>query len=476
MLKGTTKIELTNVKTGETEVIEKENMVTNAVNDALMLNPFAARFKTPALYWYSRNEMFPICPNLIGGILLYENALEEDPDKYYAASDNPLVGYSSNNVNGTTDPKRGSLNQTESGPLKDNSGYKFVFDFATSQANGQISALGLTSKWGGCEGYGSSQGYGVAPVKTGERMSVPTGLKRYLVSTRMVDAHNNIGYSVLLTADKKLSVAEIRLPITNASLVGDATSAGVLESKTIETTTFGKYDSDVIYIAFLNDGAGNIWGFQHDGNRAGNSSGTATVNWIKINPADWSFTEGTWTFDLSLSWFGFSRDAIGERCYIESKSIIHEGFLYVYSYDQYKIYKINLGNPSDVSTLQFDDGSNMLEIMYTGSYSVSYMNIVGNVIRFSGGYILGGKAYHANSGPANENNAKQGLYRCGVPALRYKNLLFCVSSYNNSTSDAEVAAALMSPYLATINNLPSPVQKTADKTMKITYILREEAE
>ena len=34
---------------------------------------------------------------------------------------------------------------------------------------------------------------------------------------------------------------------------------------------------------------------------------------------------------------------------------------------------------------------------------------------------------------------------------------------------------LMTPYLATINNLPTPVQKTADKTMKITYILREES-
>jgi hypothetical protein len=30
-------------------------------------------------------------------------------------------------------------------------------------------------------------------------------------------------------------------------------------------------------------------------------------------------------------------------------------------------------------------------------------------------------------------------------------------------------------YLATINNLPTPVEKTADKTMKITYILREES-
>jgi hypothetical protein len=32
---------------------------------------------------------------------------------------------------------------------------------------------------------------------------------------------------------------------------------------------------------------------------------------------------------------------------------------------------------------------------------------------------------------------------------------------------------LMTPYLATINNLETPIEKTDDKTMKITYILTE---
>ncbi len=32
---------------------------------------------------------------------------------------------------------------------------------------------------------------------------------------------------------------------------------------------------------------------------------------------------------------------------------------------------------------------------------------------------------------------------------------------------------LFTPYLATINNLSTPVIKTADKTMKITYTLTE---
>lgn len=33
---------------------------------------------------------------------------------------------------------------------------------------------------------------------------------------------------------------------------------------------------------------------------------------------------------------------------------------------------------------------------------------------------------------------------------------------------------MMCNYLATINNLDTPVTKTADKTMKITYILQEQ--
>ena len=37
-LKGHTKITLTDVKTGETKVVEKDNMVTNAVADIFAMN------------------------------------------------------------------------------------------------------------------------------------------------------------------------------------------------------------------------------------------------------------------------------------------------------------------------------------------------------------------------------------------------------------------------------------------------------
>lgn len=49
----------------------------------------------------------------------------------------------------------------------------------------------------------------------------------------------------------------------------------------------------------------------------------------------------------------------------------------------------------------------------------------------------------------------------------YSNSLLFIVSYT---------MYLLTPYLATINNLSSAVVKTTDKTMKITYTLTEETE
>ena len=55
-------------------------------------------------------NLFPICPNMIGGILLFPKVLEENADNIYTLSDNLPVAYASNNVNSTANTARGSLN------------------------------------------------------------------------------------------------------------------------------------------------------------------------------------------------------------------------------------------------------------------------------------------------------------------------------------------------------------------------------
>ena len=73
-LKGNMVIELTDESTGEVETIEESNMVTNAVNNLLGINPMGIFYMMGGQYetgliWNA--EMLPICPNMIGGILLF---------------------------------------------------------------------------------------------------------------------------------------------------------------------------------------------------------------------------------------------------------------------------------------------------------------------------------------------------------------------------------------------------------------------
>ena len=77
-LKGTMVLELTDTNTGEVERVEETNMLTNAVNHILGLNPMGIFYAASGEYdehvlW--NDVLLPICPNMIGGILLYSERL-----------------------------------------------------------------------------------------------------------------------------------------------------------------------------------------------------------------------------------------------------------------------------------------------------------------------------------------------------------------------------------------------------------------
>ena len=131
-LKGTMVLELTDEATGEVETVTEENMVTEAVNNILGMNPMGVFYSEERLAdvmsW--NGTMLPVCPNMVGGILLFPKSLEEDAGHIYEMSDNLPVAYASNNVNTTANAARGSLNQTESKALEN--GYKFVWEFTPS--------------------------------------------------------------------------------------------------------------------------------------------------------------------------------------------------------------------------------------------------------------------------------------------------------------------------------------------------------
>lgn len=108
MLKGKSVIELTDVRTGKKEIYEDENLVTEAVADVLNTNLQGIMYDNPQLDGQSGDAwLLPVYSRLTGGILLYQDTIEEDPSVIYAPLNNPLVGYASNDVNTTEDVQRG---------------------------------------------------------------------------------------------------------------------------------------------------------------------------------------------------------------------------------------------------------------------------------------------------------------------------------------------------------------------------------
>ena len=116
-LTGNLTIELEDVNSGTVETVSETNMVTNAVNDILGVNPMGVMYKAGGEYDDSmtwNDALLPICPNMIGGILLFPSSITEQVDNLYLPSTNLPVAYASNDVNATANTKRGSMNLTES--------------------------------------------------------------------------------------------------------------------------------------------------------------------------------------------------------------------------------------------------------------------------------------------------------------------------------------------------------------------------
>ena len=468
-LKGSAVIELTDTKTGKTEIVKHDNMITNAINDIISIDPLN-------LKWGSTrdniSQLFPIVPNLIGGIVLFEDALEEDPAKYFAPGTNAIVGYSDMQISPAADSKRGSLNQTESGVLEDGSGYRFVFDFATSQGNGTISSLALTSKEMGSRGYGSeyvsdssysgSQSYIDVADSTPDQFV--TDLDKYaynkFADVVYVDWENKTAYSVRATGQKSVAINKYSLlmdtvGLRTVSVVKSATPelVSMLSTSTFLGTVSGSGGTVSANVGFCDGGDGYIWGFQLQSNA---SNGTKML-WIKIKIADWTFTEGTWTMPISVGWPGYFWDASNE---VGTGFIVHNGLAYFKAYDAAKVVIINTENPTDSSVVDITNDWD--------TYSAyTYFSILGDVVLCYDGYFAGRVFYPRKSCYWSMNRP---IRRLGPFTFKFS----YQTGSSSSTYKRGVKMCLDTTYLATINNLSTPVQKTADKTMKITYILREE--
>ena len=455
-LSGNLKIELTDVESGEVTTVEKDNMVTNAVNNILGTNPLAA------FYYYKSNyvtrtawqeNLLPICPNMIGGILLFSNSLDEDVDNLYPTSDNLPVAYASNDVNSTSDLQRGSLSQTEGGETDD--GYQFVWEFTATQGNGTIAALALTSALGGAGGYGSiADDASAFLVMDAMVMYTDDDILQYLFNAVEIDFENNTVISIAFSSPSVV-ITKLRIPIVSIGLKDyvDDTSAEVIETYTITCSTFLPSST---YHTFVDGFDGYWYGF---GNSA-NSSGSATLKWIKISKDDYSYEEGSYTLsNVTMTFAGYR--SFSSYPQYRNKCVVRDGYVYIPSYDAAGVYKINISNSADVDLIElgFTSGAKSLN---ESSYGLFLARVEDLIIGYDF-QITADDTVIQTVGSARFDYT-------GTPFFQYKNF---VVFWGGEYSSERRYVAILTPYMATICNLDSAVVKTSDMTMKITYTLTE---
>lgn len=463
MLKGKSVIELTDVRTNEKEVSEEENIVTNAVPDLLRLNPSGLMYPIQTSNLTKlEDEIFPIANKCYGGILLFENPLEEDVNKYVAPSNNQIIGYASNDVNETDAPKRGSANLTESTPIEN--GYKFVWDFSTSQANGRISSLALTHFKGGRYFYGDEYGREACLrlnriYKDGSSYDI---LRIYL---GLVEANptNNTFISLYPRENKTLDIIKFKEPLASVGLNDPINADGFqnIEKTSIGLDDFFEEKYNWYYANFMDGKDGYWYGFNSK-----NSGNNVVLRRVKINKSDYSVTYDKWTLNnINLYKLGEYRNSDSNHPYKTTASLMKNGYLYVMSDSKKEIYKINANNPVDIVKIDLGFRSNFDYGRFTYNYLYEW-----------GDYILGYDFMINSKDEVIKNHGKNNFSGIGLDYIRTP--LIDIGPYKLGYSSYEETLYktlyLHTPYLGTINNLSNPILKTADKTMKITYTLTEE--
>ena len=150
-LHGHARLELTDVHTGEVEVVESDNLITNAVSD--IFNGYGGSLNKAMLLWRGDTGYTDAPKDLVsmfyGGLLLYDTALGTEPGTLFAPAAAGVVGTARCNVvNTTKNTTRGSANLTETNIDPAGGVVSYVYEFATNQANGIIRSVCLTHPMG----------------------------------------------------------------------------------------------------------------------------------------------------------------------------------------------------------------------------------------------------------------------------------------------------------------------------------------
>ena len=448
-MKGKAIIELTDVKTKKKEVLKDDNLVTDVLEKILTLNP------NGLLTNINKDTFYPIVEKIVGGILLFKDKITEDKNTSFVSTSNECIGYAGQVEGVQENPLQGSFNKQESKATSN--GYKFVWDFGTSKANGKISSVCLTNAKAGGGYFGTKSNGETNRIKLGEDKylikDTDTEMKKKYVNVVEANFEENYIVSIVPESDH-LRIIKSREPLLNFRLDD---SLSFLDEKNITETKIKYKKSYGTYGVCIYVDAENYYLL-----KTSTSGGNTNVTKLKINKANNSIEETEFTLE-NVKIENIGGYSLDYDYYRTIKSVLRGGYVYAVSTDEKYIVKFAINNPVDVTKIEAKF------TLKTGSVSSHTTGC--------GMYILGdmiiGTNFTIDKNDKVTEIAQSDLSTIECIPLSYDPFLLGYFANGESSGDKYLRKVLylITPYSATINNLSKTVEKTADKTMKITYYL-----
>jgi|GEM_PF-3226683 len=341
---------------------------------------------------------------------------------------------------------RGNPNATESGIITN--GYRYVWDWATSQGNGIIKSVCLTHDVNGYNGlYTGETGLYLPTYVASDVANSANWLSQTTVG--IYSPEEDVVYTAEYSSDdsaiivKKIRVNQCKLHLNADSILETHTISTSLDLST-STASFGAtIDSGYLYC---------ILPYSKE------------IKIVKINLSDWTSED----IDLTVT----------ETVTVETNDLLapnasYHGvlgdYVYIMPVGKTVIYKINMTNSADITELENVDAMTWA----SNSAGISFYHIGAESDQLFG--VLSGQ---------NVSLIIQGDKFYRAPAIEgrsnYKSLLggsvngMLASIWSRSASAGYFYCQALSPlWISTVNNLSESVTKTADLTMKLTYEITE---
>lgn len=464
-LHGSVVIQFRDPTTGKVTDEEKhDNFFTDALKSVLNGCPFGLNNKClmggDAYSSDNISKFGSMYEWLLGGILLFPQSLGSDATELYAPFTNYPTALASMESYTHRSNRQGNFNSAESSPLS-NGGYRYVYDWSTSQGVGNIASVALSHRR--CYEYFNDGAIPFFPKCTHSQANLVSGYYGYrfgdnsarfpmaVCDDGVVASINASGSNWLKARFYKVAPYDFQLI---ASLNGDIPEYlpdGV--TRPFEFAWEADYSSEfstagsAAYLSYQFDN-GTLYAWQK------NSTGTSDITIITIDISDGSvLTSQTLRFAAPDSPTSGTANNSGHFA-------IKNGYLYMSTMTGGKVYKCNLANVSDVTEISCNSNANDYlwatddsDFIYSRSCVINN-DIPSDMIFDTPNYNAGKSQFY--------NDGRNIVYEKGVWIV------------NATPQNGYMGAQIKTPYLATKNNLDSTKTKSTDKTMKVIYTVTQQ--